>query len=324
MRLWTGDLATVLEHIVAVFENDTAASAAERELQGAGIPTSVIRKYSADAVGSTERVANTATTETTAERQSGGDFWAWLLGEEGPSTSTSSYTADRDAYDRRVRAGNVVLSVALGDDSQIHRVMSIIESHNPLEIDERTDEADAVSSIAPTTTGTTTAGVEYSSSAIAQAGSVGAPATSHTAASTDISADQRSERVGKDETISLAEEQLNVGKRTVDQGTTRIRRYVVETPVEREVTLHSERVTVERRKPLGDVGTPGIGAFEERIVEVRETEEVPVVEKTARVVEEVLVHREANDRVEKVRDTVRREEVDITRDATTPIEEPKR
>ena len=35
-----------------------------------------------------------------------------------------------------------------------------------------------------------------------------------------------------DEVIPLAEEQLEIGKRTVDRGTTRVRRYVVEKPVE--------------------------------------------------------------------------------------------
>jgi uncharacterized protein (TIGR02271 family) len=314
----------VSEHIVAVFDNDAAASAAARELEGAGISASAIRKYSASEAGSAGTTQGTytsgATTGTTTERQSGSGFWAWLLGEEGPATNTSSYEADRDIYDRRVGAGNVVLSITLNDDSQIQRAMSIVESHDPLEIDERTDESDTMSS---TTSGmaASTTGREFSSSAVAQPGVAGMQTTSRTAG---VAADQRVERADKDEKISLSEEQLNVGKRTVDRGTTRIRRYVVETPVEREVNLHSERVTIERRKPTGDAGAPGAGAFEERVVEVRETEEVPVVEKTARVAEEVLVHREATERVEKVRDTVRREEVDVTRDGKMPDQEPKR
>jgi stress response protein YsnF len=45
---------------------------------------------------------------------------------------------------------------------------------------------------------------------------------------------------------------------------------------------------------------------------VRETEEVPVVEKTARVVEEVAIRKEATERTEKVHDTIRREEVEVT------------
>jgi hypothetical protein len=60
---------------------------------------------------------------------------------------------------------------------------------------------------------------------------------------------------------------------------------------------------------------PGMGAFEERVVEVRETSEEPVVLMTAHVVEEVVSGREATERKETVEDTVRREEVEITNDA---------
>jgi uncharacterized protein (TIGR02271 family) len=114
----------------------------------------------------------------------------------------------------------------------------------------------------------------------------------------------------REEVIPLSEEELQVGKRTVDRGTTRIRRYVVEKPVEQNVSLQSEKVTVERRQPIQ--ATPGTGAFEERVVEVRETAEEPVVSKSAHVAEEVVVGREATERTETVRDTVRREEVEIS------------
>ena len=85
---------------------------------------------------------------------------------------------------------------------------------------------------------------------------------------------------------------------------------MVETPVERDVTLHGERVTIERRRPAD--ATASGHAFEERTVEVRETEEVPVVEKTARVVEEVAIRKEETERTETVRDKVRREDVEVT------------
>jgi uncharacterized protein (TIGR02271 family) len=114
-----------------------------------------------------------------------------------------------------------------------------------------------------------------------------------------------------EQVLSLSEEQLEVGKRTVDRGTTRVRRYVVEKPVEQNVTLQSERVTVERRQPI-ETAAPGAAAFEERVVEVRETAEEPVVAKTAHVVEEVVVGREVTERTETVKDTVRREEVEVS------------
>jgi stress response protein YsnF len=45
--------------------------------------------------------------------------------------------------------------------------------------------------------------------------------------------------------IPLAEEELKVGKRTVDRGTTSIRRYVVRKPVEESVTLRAETVRID-------------------------------------------------------------------------------
>jgi len=61
-----------------------------------------------------------------------------------------------------------------------------------------------------------------------------------------------------------------------------------------------------------------VALFEERTVEVRETEEVPVVGKTAHVVEEVAIKKEATQRTETVKDTVRREEVEVTGDDVPP------
>ena len=118
---------------------------------------------------------------------------------------------------------------------------------------------------------------------------------------------------GKEEqVIPLAEEQLQVGKRTVDRGTTSIRRYVVRKPVEESVTLRDETVSVERRRPVtaGEAGVPA-GVFEERTVEVHQTAEEPVVSKTARVAEEVVVRKDATERTETVRDDVRREQVEV-------------
>ena len=82
------------------------------------------------------------------------------------------------------------------------------------------------------------------------------------------------------------------------------------------MTLHSERVTVEQR-PVSDDVRAGEG-FADKIVEVTETDEEPWSEKTARVKEEVVVRKEAANRVETVRDKVRREDVEITNDDRAP------
>jgi uncharacterized protein (TIGR02271 family) len=97
------------------------------------------------------------------------------------------------------------------------------------------------------------------------------------------------------------EESLAVGKRAVSGGTTRVRRYVVETPVEQQVALQDEKVVVDRRPVTG--GQP-VANFTDKTIEMTETHEEPVISKTARVTEEVSLHKEVSDRVEKVRDTV--------------------
>jgi uncharacterized protein (TIGR02271 family) len=112
-----------------------------------------------------------------------------------------------------------------------------------------------------------------------------------------------------EEVIPLGEEVLEVGKRTENRGTARIRRFIVETPVERQVTLQSERVVVERRRPVTDKVTGEI--LTELTVEVVETEEVPTVEKRLRLREEIVVRTERTQRVETVRETLRRDEVEI-------------
>jgi uncharacterized protein (TIGR02271 family) len=115
--------------------------------------------------------------------------------------------------------------------------------------------------------------------------------------------------------IPVTEEQLQVGKRTVQRGGVRVRTYVVETPVEEPVRLRDETVRVERRAIHPD--RPASEAdFQERTVEVTETDEEAVVAKSARVTEEVVISKDVQERTEPVRETVRRTEVEVD-DRTT-------
>ena len=118
-----------------------------------------------------------------------------------------------------------------------------------------------------------------------------------------------------EEIIPLAEETLIVGKQTVTSGTTTVRRVVVETPVEQQVSLYDEKVIVERRKPVTDAATGE--TLTELTIEMIESSEVPVVGKSVKVREEVVVRRERTSRVETVRDTVRRDEIEIEQSGQT-------
>jgi uncharacterized protein (TIGR02271 family) len=291
------------EHIVAIFKTDADADAAARDLEAASITASSIRRYRPH---SGEGTAGTAVSGT--ESASGGGFWAWLLGDEPSSEPARSYyPRDEERYVQGAHDGNAVLSVVVEDATKIHQVVTILEAHHPLEMEEETDESTLDISAAKLTS---------TSAEFASNSSAAPPAATPVTSGQGMSA-----RPDAEEVIPLAEEQIEVGKRTVDRGVTRVRRYVVERPVEQEVTLRGERVTIERRRPIEATGVPG-QAFEERVVEVRETEEVPVVAKTARVVEEVAIRKEETERTETVRDTVRREEVDVTNEHGRPVSRP--
>lgn len=112
------------------------------------------------------------------------------------------------------------------------------------------------------------------------------------------------------EAIPVIQENVEIGKRAVERGGLRIYSRVVERPVREEVALSEEKVDVERR-PADRPLKAGEAAFQERSLEMRETEEEPVVSKSARVVEEVGLSKERRQRKETVEDTERHTEVEV-------------
>ncbi len=116
-------------------------------------------------------------------------------------------------------------------------------------------------------------------------------------------------------TIPIIEEQLTVGKRTVEKGGVHVRTTMDEREVSETVNLREENVTVERHKVDRPVGSAD--AFEEGTFDVTTRAEVPVVAKQARVVEEVVIDKEMVEREEVVRDTVKRTDVEVDEINTT-------
>ena len=262
------------ETIVAVYDTAAHADAAVQDLQAANVPSSAITRHP----------SGTGITAESTRREPG--FWSSLFGGE-PDHDTA-------VYDRSVESGSHVVSVRV-PETHVSSVVSILERHNPIDIDERA----AGYGLGAVGTTTTTTREPLGT------------ATGTPARDTALQ--------GGEERLQLAEEQLSVGKRLVNRGTTRIRRFVVETPVEENVTLHSERVSVERRPVTGDARVTDAD-FTDKVLEVTETDEEAVVAKTARVKEEVVVRKDVADRVETIRDTVRREDVEITKDDTVETE----
>lgn len=114
-----------------------------------------------------------------------------------------------------------------------------------------------------------------------------------------------------DYVLPIVEEQLQVGKRSVERGRMRIYSKVTETPVEEQVSLRSEHVNVERRPVNRAVTEADMASMKEGTIEMTEMAEEAVVSKRARVIEEVVVRKEASEHTETVRDTVRRTDVNV-------------
>ncbi|MBF8964537.1 YsnF/AvaK domain-containing protein [Pontibacter sp. FD36] len=113
------------------------------------------------------------------------------------------------------------------------------------------------------------------------------------------------------QSIPIMEERMNVGKREVERGGVRMRSRIVERPVEEHLRLREEHVDVERNKVNRPATDRDFQNFKEGEINITERAEVPVVNKEARVVEEVKINKHTEQRNETVRGTVRKTDVDI-------------
>jgi uncharacterized protein (TIGR02271 family) len=189
-------------------------------------------------------------------------------------------------YEEGVRRGGTLVTIA-ASDTDADEVMDIMNRHNPIDIEERAAQWRSA--------GATAAG------AMASGASREAPVAA--TAARNVEGQQH---------IPVVEEELRVGKREVERGGIRVYARAEERPVEEQVNLREEHVRVERR-PVDRPATAGDfnQAFREGSIEITERAEEPVVQKQARVVEEVVVGKEATERTETVRDTVRRTDVEV-------------
>ncbi len=198
-------------------------------------------------------------------------FWSSLFGGE-PDHDTS-------VYERSVASGSTVVTVRVPHE-HVARVTGMLEAHHPVDLDERA--------------------ASYGLQPVPHPDTMPIGDTMTTATTTATG-----------DTLQLSEERLAVGKRVVNRGGTRIRRFVVETPVEQQVTLHDETVVLERHAVTGDRPVDAATAFTDKTIEMTESHEEAVVSKTTHVVEEIALRKQASDHVETLRDTLRREDVEV-------------
>ncbi|HKH91172.1 MAG TPA: YsnF/AvaK domain-containing protein, partial [Gemmatimonadaceae bacterium] len=122
---------------------------------------------------------------------------------------------------------------------------------------------------------------------------------------------------GQERRLTLAEEQLAVGKRTVQEGEVALRKHVDTRHVEEQVELVREEVTVERRPLSADPANANISDIGEEEIRVPVMREEAVVEKRTVPIEEVVVRKEAVADTQKVAADLRKETLDVDENIDT-------
>jgi uncharacterized protein (TIGR02271 family) len=261
--------------VVAVFQNASDAQAAANELKANGFSQNDIYISSSETAST-----NISRTEGTAEHEGG--IKGWFKRVFGAHDDE-----DWQRYENAVQSGNTILSVDVRNQD-LNRVADILDRYSPIDIHREFGQ-----------TGTATA-----------ASTTNAPRATATAAGTAGTTAARGS-ANEQRAIPVIEEELRVGKRAVLRGGVRVYSRIIERPVEENIRLREERVRVDRQPVDRPVNEGDLRAGADQVVEVKEYAEEPVVSKQARVVEEVRVNKEANERTERVRDKVRRTEVRV-------------
>jgi uncharacterized protein (TIGR02271 family) len=113
-----------------------------------------------------------------------------------------------------------------------------------------------------------------------------------------------------DNVLEVIEEDLEVGKQQVERGRMRIYNVVTEREVAQNVALKDETLRVQRR-PVSRAVAIDPNLFKARSFEMIETDEIATVKKTARVVEEVALGKDVVNKVETIKETLRRQDVQV-------------
>jgi uncharacterized protein (TIGR02271 family) len=265
--------------VVGVFDRYESAQHAANLLQDSG--------FGPEAVHVTEsspgEAGATTVRESTGIMHSIRNFFADLFGSENDEHISE--------YAEAVRRGGAVVKVDVDEEPKVDTARQVLQEAGAVNIDERVAEWREQG---------------WSSGEIASQTDTGAVAPlAATAKRTGKTA------TGQEEVIPVVKEELEVGKRDVSTGGVRVYAKTVERPAEESLELREERAQVERRPVDRPASEADLQALKDRTVEVREMAEKPVVTKTARVVEEVVVGKQVQQRSETVRDTVRSTEVRV-------------
>lgn len=263
--------------ITALFDHRADAEAAKERLQAARVHADNVHLHDKASAGHRE-------SGYSSQQEPG--FWESVKNAFAPDE-------DRHVYEEGMRRGGTLLTADV-DDDYVDEAVRLLEEADTVDIDDRSSQWRA-------------SGWDY--------GNAGAAGLAGTGSALGSDREAGAVRGEREEVIPIVEEELVVGKRDVSRGSVRVRSYVSETPVHEQVRLRNERVDVERRRVDQPLSAADTDAFRERTIDMTATGEEAVVGKNARVVEEVVVSKTAEERVESIDDTVRRTDVEVERDS---------
>lgn len=305
--------------VVGIFDNESEAQKAIRELENDG--------FNRNAIDLSDN-RSSAGGESSSDKDSGdgiGNFFRSLFGSD-----------DDSHVHTEVAKRGCVVTVHTESSDEAERAVDILDLYGAVDVNERYNQYRSTSDMSNTSynqrsdndfsSGSMVGGLNSTDNLINQDDLTNEyPSSLDTDRSnyrsgdvTDLDVDRtdtdrssyRNDDVN-DRSIPIIEEDLQVGKREVETGGVRIRSRIIERPVEESLRLRTERVTVERNPVNRAVSPNDLNNFKEESYELTEHAEVPVVSKEARVVEEVRIGKDVDERVENVKDTVRKTEVDV-------------
>ncbi|WP_250515108.1 DUF2382 domain-containing protein [Caballeronia sp. INDeC2] len=261
--------------IVGVFDSYQEAETAVSRLVESGLNRSDMEVHATEQGASSDPALSDARTSTATTDEVG------VFGKIEHFFSNMFGADDRPEevghYQEAVRRGGALLTVTVVDEAHVGMVRSTMHEAGAVDVDERA--------------------AQWKSN-----GYTGFDATAKPYTPDEVAADRKA--------FAVTRESLDVGKREVETGGVRVYSRATETPVSESVNLREEHATIERR-PVDRVATAA--DLKEGSVEIRETAEHAVVAKTAHVIEEVVVGREATERTETINETLRGTDVEVER-----------
>jgi uncharacterized protein (TIGR02271 family) len=262
--------------VVGLFDSRSEAQAAMQELVQQGFIQENIDISHRSVSDSTDYT----TGSTSSSSSTGGGISGFFSSMFDDETTANNYTNVANEAD-------AILAVQVDSDERAREAAAILDRHGAVDVDER--------------------GAQYSGQSYGQSTSNQQNFTG----TANTTTNQTNANIEGGTVIPVIEEQLQVGKREVEHGGARIRSRIIEKPVEASVRLREEHVVVNRHPVNRAVTDADMANFKEGDITLTEHSEEAVVDKQARVVEEVEVGKQVTEREETVRDTVRRTDVEV-------------